>query len=266
MKVIFLGLLFCDKSLQEALKNSKVGVQYAPHKFQTNLIDGLKQFPDIDLSVLNVPPTGSFPINSKQLISGKQLWGDNAKQVSFINLPIIKHIIQAIKLYKECVKIIKDKDEKVRIVLYSPHKPFVKVCQKLKKRYKNMDLCLILTDPIKGKGDLKRQMSRRAERLGDKLIEKLKIIDSFVVLTEYLAEVVDVNGRPSTVIECICDKNQKISKTCSCDKKIALYTGTLEREYGILDMARAFSTIPDAEFWIYGSGEASEELIKTKTI
>ena len=168
MKVVFLGLLFCEESLQNALKFSKNGVQYAPHKFQTNLLKGLEGHCDLDLRVINVPPTGSFPINNKQLFSKKYIWGEQSTQIPFLNLPFVKHIEQKNKILSACEKIIKETKEIVQIVFYSPYKPFLSACIKLKKRYDNVKLCLIQTDPIQGIGDLQRFMNPRAKKKGDK--------------------------------------------------------------------------------------------------
>ena len=168
MKVIFLGLFFCEESLKDALKYSKVGVQYAPHKFQSNLLNGLNNDTDLDLYIINIPPTGSFPIHNKQLFSKKYAWGKQTTQVSFINLPFIKHIEQERKILAACKEIIKNSDELVHIVFYSPYKPFLNACIKLKRQFGNVRLCLIQTDPIPGIGDLQRFMTPKAKRKGAK--------------------------------------------------------------------------------------------------
>ena len=259
MKMIFLGLLFCEESLKDALKYSKVGVQYAPHKYQDNLLKGLKDYPDLDLRVINVPPTGSFPIHNKQLFSKEYVW-EMGKQIGFLNLPKLKHFVQAKKIYKECKKIIEKTDEIVNVVFYSPYKPFVQVCTKLKKKYSNVKLTLIQTDPIQGRGDLERFMTDKAMKKGDKLVERLKIVDSFVVLTSYLAQTLETNERPYTIIECVSDSSQSQSTEVIGTNNIVLYTGTLEKEYGILDIAKAFAKMPDYQLCIYGNGEAEEDL------
>ena len=259
MKVIFLGLLFCEESLQDALKYSKVGVQYAPHKFQANLLRGLENCTDLDLHIINIPPTGSFPIHNKQLFSKKYTWGKQAAQMSFINLPFVKHIEQENKIIEACKKIIRRTKEIVHIVLYSPYKPFINACIKLKSRYNNVRLCLIQTDPIPGIDDLQRFMTPRARKNGEKILKKIQNIDSFVLLTSFMTKMLNVNSRPFTIIECVCDNTQAASKS-SKDKNIVLYSGTLELEYGILDIAEAFTRLPTFELWIYGKGEAEESL------
>lgn len=260
MKIIFLGLLFCEESLKDALKYSKVGVQYAPHKFQSNLLKGFVGRGDSDLYIINVPPTGSFPIHNKQLFSKEYIWDKQAIQISFVNLPILKHFEQERKILKLCKKIIKETQDTVQIVLYSPYKPFINACLKLKKKYRNVRLCLIQTDPIQGKGDLQRFMTVKAKKQGERIIEKIRHIDSFVLLTSFMAEMLELNGRPYTIVECVCDDTQSVSKEWDGQRNIVLYSGTLELEYGILDVAKAFVALPNYELWIYGKGEAEQAL------
>ncbi len=262
MKVILLGLLFCDASLERTLQMTKCGVQYAPHKFQSNLINGFQQLDDVELHVINVPPTGSFPINSKELLSQEYRWGDGYRQISFWNLPFFKHWQQERKIFRECSNYIKSTQEPVHILIYSPYGPFLNVCCRLKKAYPNVQCSIILTDPIPGKGDLARFMTKGAVKKGEKIIQKAKCFDSFVVLTEGLAETIETNGRPYTIVECVCDDRQPPSIPSTGTEKIVLYAGALEEEYGILDTAKAFAQLPKAQFWIYGRGNAEKELKK----
>ncbi len=262
MKIVLLGLLFCEQSLERTLKKSKCGVQYAPHKFQSNLVSGFEQLDEVDLHVINVPPTGSFPINSKELFSSAYSWGKNKQQISFVNLPIVKHFEQEQKLFARCCNIVDQTDETVFFICYSPYPPFLNVCNRLKRKYGNVRCTLIQTDPIPGKGDIARFMNKRAVRKGEQILKKTKSFDSFVVLTRDLCETLEVGDRPYTVVECICDGGQAPSKQTDGSKHIVMYAGTLEEEYGILDVAKAFINLPEAEFWIYGRGSAEQELRK----
>ena len=66
MKEIFLGLMYCEQSFKEAFSLDKVKVQVAPQVFQSNLLKGFNEN-QCDVKVLNVPPTGSFPMHNKKL-------------------------------------------------------------------------------------------------------------------------------------------------------------------------------------------------------
>lgn len=260
MKVIFLGLLFCEESLKRAIQMTKCGIQYAPHMFQKNLLEGFANMDDVDLHVINVPPTGSFPINSKELFSKSYRWGEKKQQISFLNLPFYKHTQQKGKLLRACRKIIKESDEPVAVLIYSPYGPFLDVCSRLKQEFDHVSCCMILTDPIPGRGDLARFMTEDAVKKGDAIVEKCACFDSFVVLTKYLAESVCAGERPWDIVECVCNDQQAEATESAVSKNVALYAGTLEKEYGILDMAKAFTLLENAQLRIYGRGDAEPEL------
>lgn len=260
MKMIFLGLLFCEESLQRTIQKTKCGIQYAPHMFQKNLLEGFREMDDVDLHIINVPPTGSFPINNKELFSKPYQWDRQAKQIGFVNLPVLKHFEQQGKIIRACRKIIKNTEETVHVLIYSPYDPFLYVCNRLKKEFSNVKCSMILTDPIPGRGDLARFMTERAVKKGNAIVESCKCFDSFVVLTKYLAESVEAGQRPFEIVECVCNDQQPASAESVESKNVVLYTGTLEKEYGILEMAKAFTLVENAQLRIYGRGDAEEEL------
>ena len=94
MRVIFVGLMFSEKSLKAAHKYSPRGVQMAPHNFQTNLISGIEACDVTEVDVVNVIPVGSYPKNYKKLFVKGEKWGKDNLEPSFINLPWIKRKIQ----------------------------------------------------------------------------------------------------------------------------------------------------------------------------
>ncbi len=261
MRVIFLGILFCEASLQEAYNDVKRGISIAPHVFQKNLLDGFDQMDDVDVDILHIPPVGSFPINNKRLFAKKYRWGKNNTQIGYLNLPFIKHGIQKRKLLKEISKRIKAERDpaQVRILVYSVYEPFLDVIKKVKKKYPAVEVCLIQTDPVMGRGERDRYMTPAAVAEGNRIVEKSKRVDKFVLLTKYLAEPMEVEERPFTVIECVCDATQEPAKQ-GRGNNTCLYTGSLNEEFGIKRLAEAFSQIPNAELWICGDGDTKNFL------
>lgn len=79
-------------------------------------------------------------------------------------------------------------------------------------------------------------------------------VDSFVLLTKYMREKLNVGLRPSLLLEgiynpvCIVPQKKR--------KKTILYTGKLDIRFGIRDLIKAFNDIDDSEFvlWICGFG------------
>ncbi len=88
--------------------------------------------------------------------------------------------------------------------------------------------------------------------------------DSYVVLTEAMIEFLPANKR-HIVMEGIVDvdtMNDENVPTNNSPKNI-LYTGTLRKIFGVMDLVDAFEkvNIPNVELRICGSGEASQEII-----
>lgn len=260
MAVVFLGLLFCDESLDDAYKYSKAGVQMAAHIFQKNLIEGLCSISDI--KVINIPPVGSFPSNYKKLFIKRRSWSIGI-EIGYLNLPLIKRRVQKSHIYKELIKKL-DRDNINYLLIYSLYEPFLEVVQKIKMDGYHVKVCLVHTDAVPGRNDMPKYMTKKAIKKGNRVVSLAKKCDSFVVLTKYIAEPLEIGNRPYIVLECVCDENQPENKRKDESDNICLYTGALEKAYGICDMVDAFKNIPNAQLWICGTGDA-EKYIKKAT-
>lgn len=264
MTLIFLGLLYTDETIKNREKYSKKGLQMAPHVFQSNLLQGFDRN-NIKVEVLSVPPIGSFPINCKKLFFKKEKWGKNRLQISFINLPKIKWYIQEKKLVKEINKIInKNKNDEIRIVAYSPYLPFLNTIKKIKKKYPFIKNNLIVTDPIPGRGDMEKYMTKSAVKKGCKIVALSKYVDTFTLLSKYLAETLEIQDKPFIVTECICNENQKLATIKEKNENIFLYTGSISSEFGVDTLVDVFSKIKNAELWICGKANSAESLNHVK--
>ncbi|MBQ7831633.1 MAG: glycosyltransferase [Clostridia bacterium] len=258
MKLIFLGLFFCEESLQEAYCASK-RVLMAPHKYQRNLLDGLENCKNVEFFTVNIPPTGSFPVNYKKLFSKRYKWAENGLQIGYLNLPVIKHWIQKWKL-KRLLKNKIDKNEETHIVIYSLYEPYLKVVNKLKKRYSKLSVTLIQTDPVPGRGDFEKFMTPKVIKRGNRLVALTKNFDKFILLTKYLAESLEVGDRPVEIMECIANGSQIAGKRNETSKNVCLYAGGVGKDFGLIELADAFALLPEAELWVCGGGNASDYL------
>ena len=263
MKIIFLGIMFCEEALKHVYKDSLHGVSMAPHVFQTNLLSGFENLQDVDVEVINIPPTGSFPINNKKIYSKGYYWEKNNRQIGYLNLPKIKWSIHRKKILKEIEHRLSAIDDlkEVKIVAYTVYEPFLDVFIALKAKYPDVQLCLIQTDPIMGRGERDRYMTPAAIEEGNRIVAKAKVVDKFILLTKYLADTMEVGNRPYTVVECVCNPNQPQSKE-GLHKNICLYTGTLNEEFGIKELVDAFKLIDNAELWICGAGNTKDYIVE----
>ena len=251
MKIIFLGLLFCEESLGDAFKYSKCGVQMAPHLFCSRLIGGLAENDGVSVHTLGVSPVGSFPMNYKKLfVGGYRLPGHT--QVGYLDLPIVKHKIQAKKLYREILR--EAGNEEAYVIAYSLYEPFLDAIIRAKKKLPNLHITVLQPDAIPGRNGM--IYSEKMKKLGDRLVQKAKCADDFIFLSRHVSEVIDLQDRPFCVVDCICDSNQTESTKKETSENIFLYTGATAREYGICNVVDAFANIPEAKLWICGMGNA----------
>lgn len=261
MEIIFLGLMYCDEFLGEAMKLSYGNLQIAPHTFQNNLFNGFKEIDNVDFSIINVPPMGSYPINNRKLFLKAYKWGSKNTQIGYLNLPFIKHAIQKNKIINILKKRIKNNGENFAIVIYSLYEPFIDAANYIKDRYQNVKLVLIQTDAVPGRGDMDKYMTSSAIRKGNRLVKKIVNFDGFVVLTKYLRTPLEIGDRPYSIMECVCNTEQDEEPQID-NKNIFLYTGGLAKEYGLFELAEAFKIIKNAELWVCGNGEMSDYFIE----
>ena len=256
-EVYVLGLMYSDHSLEDARTNSKAGIQMAPHVFQQNLLRGFAKREDVSLRVLHVPPIGSYPIHYKRAVIHADKWKDGYQQIGYINLPVLKHTIQEQKI-KDLIEKGLNKDKEQYLLIYSMYPPFVRAAASLKKKHPELKVCLLQTDPILGKDGIYTKNTPRNIRRGQRLISLMKNFDSFVVLTKYLAEAMEIGDKPYTIVDCIIDSTAgKDGDTAegSGGKNRFLYTGSTRSTNGIITLVDAFDYLPEAELWICGGGD-----------
>jgi len=252
MKIVFLSLMFSDSSLKSAYRDSKCGVQIATHSFQDKLIGGLRMMGNV--MNCNIRPIGSFPIHYKTAIMKSGKWSNNSYEVGFVNIPVVKHIIQRRAVIKWLAEVV---DDDTWVMVYSLYEPYLKALNTLSKK-KKIHCCLIQTDAIPGRNGMKKYMTRRSVKEGNRLVSMAKLFDSFVVLTSNLAEPLEIENRPYIVMECLCNGNESISERNNQRRKTFLYTGAIDKAYSIEDLLKAFSQIPQANLWICGTGDAKD--------
>lgn len=262
---IFLGFLFDEDKEESLISNSSIGVQNAANQYQKGFLMGLTN-KAIIYSALCV---GSYPKNNKQLYYAAQVCNSKYGEIHylpFLNLHFLKDICFVNALKKEFKSILKKQDE-VMIYVYSLYVPFLRIIKKIKKKYSNrVRICLIVPD-LPGRYGIVRKwytIGGFRDRIESNLKMKLAtIVDNYVFLTKHMADL--FSKKPNIVIEGFLpdiqyDYNQKrVAKSI-------LYTGSLNPNYGILDLLDAFSLIDDPEYqlWICGAGGV-EEIIRDRS-
>ena len=257
--MLFVGCLFNREKEEEYLEKSKCGLSNAVNTFQWNCLEGFFHN-GMPATIVNVLPVGIFPKQYKDLILKDEKWeafGKTHQQVGCINLPFIKQWQRS----RAVKKILKNSQDK-KIIVYSAYLPFLRAVYKLNSEY---DITLIVTDLPEfydlGKSNWLKKILRKWNN--NRVYKYMERVDRFVLLTEQMKEPLRVGNRPYTIVEGICSEQALgLSETVNSTEKIILYTGTLHKQFGILNLLAAFVNIKDANYrlWICGSGDAENEI------
>lgn len=265
MNILFLTLQYDIKKEQEYLSKSKTSLQGAANTFQNNLLAGFKDVPH-NVILMNTLPVATFPRYKQILMKTKKgnILDFNTTEIGYINLPILKQTTRYFAYKKQIKKWIKETEGEKCIVAYSLYLPFEKLFKYVKKKFPSVKTSLICPDLPCEFGILPKNKIKAAIQLsyGKKALKLAKYSDSFTLLTEEMKYPLNVGDRPYTVVEGVC--NKKITETTEKEEnKTILYTGTLNKQFGILTLLDAFKLIedPEAKLWICGGGDSKQAVI-----
>lgn len=271
MKVLFLGGIF-DKGMEnEILHKSKSTVHYAANKLQWNLIDGLLKLDYVKLQLLSAPLIGSFPRDYKDMIIREKETTYNGvatcKFVKFNNIWGYRNISRKNQLIKAIKLFAADNDKNKVIIVYSPHTPYLQAAVYAKRKDPSIHICLIVPDlPQFMNLNNKRTLIYDALKKYDVGVfnQNSRYVDSFVLLTDQMKEILNVRKRPYIVLEGVVNL-EHFSENLEeeDDQKYIVYTGTLNEKFGVANLIKAFHKLEmqDIRLKICGRGD-SEDIIR----
>ncbi len=272
MKILFLGLLYDRKKEEEYLSRSKCGLQAAPNSYQWNLIDGLEKGIGHPVDILHSLPVGSYPTNYKKLLLSGKNWshtnGAKDEEMGCINLPVIKQIMRYYIVRNRIKKWSKiNAGEALVVMSYSMYLPFLKALSDSLKIYKHIHSCIIVPDLPNafgfGNGFSIRTVLKKIN--GYYRYRYTRGGKSFVLLTEYMVTPLNIKEKFYTVVEGISPINSPKEQLDDYgDYKILLYTGAINKRFGMDKLLEAFHKIENnnLRLWICGMGDYKEEIEK----
>ncbi|UDM70620.1 glycosyltransferase [Vagococcus fluvialis] len=273
---LFIGGYFSSEDERLIIENSKSPVQYAANIFQKNLLSGIEKKKEENESLykVSVPFVGAYPNNYKKLFF-KTI---EEEYISFFNFFAIKNIFRKRNLItflrKNYLSDLKKSEKELVVFVYSPHTPFIESAVNLKKIIKNVHICLIVPDlpQFMDLSNKKRVIYSFLKKIDYRRFQSnLKHIDSFVLLTEHMNEVVNPDKKEYVVIEGIVNREKSeliesietniLMKFNLSKNDYILYTGTLNEKFGILDLVTAFLKISlhtNKKLVIAGKGDSQK--------
>lgn len=267
MNIVFIGGLF-PKELRKEIESKSLGeIQYAADALQWALIEGLDSHVDA-LRIFNLIYIGSFPTKYKDFRIKKTNFSHNPfshdVNIGFVNLPIYKLWSRYWNLRKELFTSLNRNYDGV-LMIYAIHVSFLIAAIDYKQYNKNAKICLIVPDLPQFMNDDKNIVKKYLKRVEIYFLKKyLPKVDAFVLLTDLMATNLKVEKRPWVRIEGVIN-SRSINGDLGLKKetlRTVLYSGTLARRYGILNLLEAFSKIQDPNYrlWVCGDGDVKEIL------
>ena len=264
MKVLFLCGYFEKPYEAEIIKKTKTYVEYAANAFEEKLILGFKNI-ESEIAVFSAPFIGAFPTAYKDIYFGgfKGEKSAEVNYVKFLNVWGIRNISRALSLKNALKKYCKEnREEEILVLVYSPHTPFLEAAEFVKSKCKKAKICLVVPDlpQYMNLATEKRAVYDFFKKFDIRKFYKLsENVDSFVLLTEQMKDVLKVGERPYTVVEGICD-DLKSSKNTENEIKTVAYTGKLNEVFGVRNLVESFMRIKNdnLRLIIAGNGELSQ--------
>lgn len=269
-KIVFLGGMYAG-ALKQYVEIMTIGnMQNAANVFQINVIFGLEENLNSQIEIVNLPFVGSYPKRFRALYfpAVNENFGRYSKIIGcgFLNLTAIKFLSRLMSAVNGLLTRL-DKGGAV-IVVYSAHLPFIMAALLSRFLRRGVKVCLILPDLpefMSETSGLQAILKCVEAKLFYRLVLKY---DYLVALTPQMIARVGFDEKRAVVIEGMVSVNVQESNcemVISPDKKkYILYTGTLAKRYGILDLIDSVKYFSQrgVELWICGEGDAKYDILR----
>ncbi len=272
MNLLMMTLLYPEDLQEEVARNAKDKLQNQINNYQHAFINGIQHHMqgNESLSILNSLPVGTFPKQYRQLFLRRGKYDGGAiEQIGCINLPLFKQLGRKYGAIRALKRWIKADRQNRTLLLYTQYLPYIKAVKHIKRKYPEVKAAVIVTDlPNEfGLASGRKGILKRIEGyLGKESVQLCSQMDGFVLLTEQMADVLQIKEKPYVVIEGLIQQTAKYTVLLEEEKPekrpAVLYTGTLEPSLGIGSMLEAFAKIPECELWICGQGSMQAEVEK----
>jgi glycosyltransferase involved in cell wall biosynthesis len=151
------------------------------------------------------------------------------------------------------------------LLVYTASLQFMKAVHDIKKHYPNLTVCVIVADlpDMAGLSSKHGFFSKLIKKITASSYKMIDPVDGFVLLTKHMADYMKIK-QPYCVMEGISTQKGEYQKIMaeSDDIKRILYSGTLHKCFGVLNLVNAFKLIQDENYRLIlcGIGDAESEI------
>ena len=270
VEIAFLTKLIPHELEEEVRKKSIRSMQDAANALQWHLYNGLTSNTETPIHIFNVLPIDSYPQNYKDAFIKNSMFSagriSDHENLGFCNIKLIRRSHQQKQIYSAIKKWCQNNSQSKWLFVYTISSPFMGAIWKLKKEFPNLKVCAIVAD-LPNMGCLSSNISGVKKRFINKVASdsyaKLQAVDCFVLLTEQMADYMHIM-QPYCVVEGIATQPKEMVQEGGTESglKTIMYTGTLHKKFGILNLLKAFEQIknPDYRLVICGIGDSEREI------
>lgn len=267
--VLFLSSLI-PKDLEEIIRlKSTRNMQDAANALQWHIYEGLCDNLSESIDIVNLMPLGSFPqYFTDPFVKRQKFSVRNSKffNIGFCNIKFIRKLFMPCAVERELKRYIKQNKDLKCVLVYTMNNAFLRSLYSLKKQKKDLKICVVVAD-LPELSSLSSKIGRFEKTYtkvsAKKVYRYASCVDGYVLLTKQMADYMNVE-KPFCVIEGISTvtKSERSVTLSETRHKTILYTGTLHRKFGVLNLLAAFSLItnPDYRLVICGVGDSMKEI------
>lgn len=277
MNLFFMSLIYPSAELTFIKEKCKSGMQMQLDNFQKLIISALKSNHNInDLYICNALPVGVFPKHYSDIYLPSSDY-DEVHSIGSFNLPYFKQRTRKRAAQSALLKWVEKSQHNRHVLIYSLYLPFMQAAVNVKETYPDLHISLIVPDIPTELGLASGRtgaMLALEQSMAKKSVKLCQEFDSFVLLTEYMKDVLPIKDSASCcVVEGLAPNAYASPDKSHIDrcydellldraKPTVVYTGTVQEELGIRELVEAFNSdaLQDVNLVIAGSGTMEREL------
>lgn len=268
MKIVFLSNLYPKENEADIRRKMRVDMNDAANALQWNLINGIEEQFDGQMTLVNRLPVYSWPKNYPDCFIKEFYFShkEGAQDITpgFCNITGVKQYSGKWGFFRHVLKQCAQSNDTV-ILIYSLQSLFLEAAKKAKKRNPSVRVFAIVADLPEFSSNPKGVVGRIFHGKNKAHIDNLlKYVDGFILLTDQMAQRLHVTV-PYIIIEGTIDKRYECIQPESYeDKKTIFYGGSLNKQYGILVLLEAFEKLVGDEYRLVlcGLGDAEQDVRK----
>lgn len=269
--ILFLGRMFPPVNEESVRSKARVDMQDAANQLQWNLVNGFAENEVKNINVISYLPIDSWPKHFKDawVKPIETVVSDiSFKSVGFCNITYLKQILCKKVCNKSVIKWAKNKPENRKVlVCYTCNNTLMRAVAAAKKANPDIITLQIIADITEFAANDDATGLRKVFNLNEIRVnnELKKHIDGYVLLTKQMKSRLGLE-KPYIVMEGIApEKETKKTDREKSDVKTILYTGSMNRKYGICELLNAFSMIGNRniKLKLCGLGNAEAEITES---